>query len=197
MAQALGCGPKTLRAWCNQSIGAGRPAPEVPANESLGEENRRLRQELAEARRANEILKKASVFFAAELEAPHDEMIRFVDMNRDRFGVEAICRVMPETDCGFITSQDYRAAKSRPASARALRDRELIPEIKRVHEQNYRVYGGTEDVARDAQSRLGGGPGSGSPADAQRRGARGTSWPEARHRSSDPGRGRSPGLGEA
>ena len=68
-------------------------------------------------------------------------MIRFIDMNRDDFGVEAICRVMRETECGFITSRAYRAAKTRPASARALRDRSLIPEIERVHEQNYGVYG--------------------------------------------------------
>ena len=34
------------------------------------EENRRLRRELAEARRANEILKAASAFFAAELDRP-------------------------------------------------------------------------------------------------------------------------------
>lgn len=68
-------------------------------------------------------------------------MIRFIDMNRDDFGVEAICRVMRETECGFITSRAYRAAKTRPASARALRDQSLIPEIQRVHAQNYGVYG--------------------------------------------------------
>ena len=39
-------------------------------------------------------------------------MIRFIDMNRDDFGVEAICRVMRETECGFITSRAYRAAKT-------------------------------------------------------------------------------------
>ena len=38
--------------------------------ELLEEENRRLRRELAETRRANEILKKASAFFAAELDHP-------------------------------------------------------------------------------------------------------------------------------
>lgn len=70
VAEALGCGPETLRAWCNQSLGAGKTAPAVPVDEGLGDENRRLRRELAEARRANEILKKASAFFAAELDRP-------------------------------------------------------------------------------------------------------------------------------
>jgi transposase-like protein len=37
----------------------------------LEAENRRLRKELAESQRANEILKKASAFFAAELDRPH------------------------------------------------------------------------------------------------------------------------------
>ena len=42
----------------------------VGPGEPLEEENRRLRRELAEARRANEILKAASAFFAAELDRP-------------------------------------------------------------------------------------------------------------------------------
>lgn len=46
-------------------------------------------------------------------------MIAFIDEHRDQFGVEAICRTLGATECGFIT---YRAAKRRPASARALRD---------------------------------------------------------------------------
>jgi|SRR5699024_4041876 len=70
VAQSLGCGPETLRAWCNQAIAAGKANPAAPTAESLSEENRRLRRELAEARRANEILKKASAFFAAELDRP-------------------------------------------------------------------------------------------------------------------------------
>ncbi|MGW9551465.1 hypothetical protein ACWG8W_10495 [Citricoccus zhacaiensis] len=42
----------------------------MPSSASLEEENRQLRRELAETRRANEILKKASAFFAAELDRP-------------------------------------------------------------------------------------------------------------------------------
>ena len=68
-------------------------------------------------------------------------MIQFIDEHRDRFGVEAICRTLRATTCGFITSRAYRAAKTRPASARALRDEVLLPEIKRIHQENYSVYG--------------------------------------------------------
>ena len=68
-------------------------------------------------------------------------MIRFIDEHRDQFGVEAICRVLSATECGFITSRGYRAAKTRPASARALRDVLLLEELKRIHAENYSVYG--------------------------------------------------------
>ncbi|RRD46216.1 IS3 family transposase, partial [Arachnia propionica] len=72
---------------------------------------------------------------------PHDEMIRFIDEHRDRFGVEAICRTLRATTCGFITSRAYRAAKTRPTSTRAMRDEVLLPEITRIHQENYSVYG--------------------------------------------------------
>ena len=68
-------------------------------------------------------------------------MIAFIDEHRDQFGVEAICRTLRATECGFITSRGYRAAKRRPASERALRDELLIEELKRIHAENYSVYG--------------------------------------------------------
>lgn len=59
----LGILPDTLRGWCKQAdIDDGR-IPGVTTAES--EEIKRLRQENAELRRANEILKTASAFFAA------------------------------------------------------------------------------------------------------------------------------------
>ena len=91
-------------------------------------------------------------------------MIRFIDEHRDQFGVEAICRVLSATECGFITSRGYRAAKARPPSARALRDEVLLPEIRRIHAENYSVYGVRKmhhamrragwDVGRDQVARL-------------------------------------------
>jgi putative transposase len=62
-------------------------------------------------------------------------MIAYIDANRDRFGVEPICRVLP------IAPSTYHAAKRRPPSARALRDEELKAEIARVHAENFGVYG--------------------------------------------------------
>ncbi|WP_306592391.1 IS3 family transposase, partial [Corynebacterium striatum] len=55
--------------------------------------------------------------------------------------VEAICRVLKQADRGFITSRGYRKATTRVPSARALSDNLLIPEIQRVHAENFSVYG--------------------------------------------------------
>jgi putative transposase len=68
-------------------------------------------------------------------------MIQFIDQMRDQFGVEAICRVLRPAVRGFLTSRGFRAAKARPASARHLRDELLVPEVARLHAENYGVYG--------------------------------------------------------
>jgi transposase InsO family protein len=62
-------------------------------------------------------------------------------MYRDQFGVEAICRVLNQTEGGFITSRGYRAALSRPASDRAVKDQLLGREILEVFNAHYQVDG--------------------------------------------------------
>lgn len=68
-------------------------------------------------------------------------MIRYVDQYRDQFGVEAICRTLRATECGFITARGYRAAKSRPRSNRAISDELLTAELVKLHGENFSVYG--------------------------------------------------------
>ncbi|WP_449528529.1 IS3 family transposase [Galactobacter valiniphilus] len=139
VAGLLGMSPETLRVWHRRrEVDAGR-RPGVPSD--VSEETSRLKRENAELRKANEILRAASVFFAKGARPPLDEMIRFIDMHRDQFGVELICRVLRDPVRGFLTSRGYRAAKARPASARQLKDELLVPETVRLHEENYGVYG--------------------------------------------------------
>jgi putative transposase len=56
------------------------------------------------------------------------------------FGVEPICRVLSEHGCKIAPST-YYAAKNRMPSARAVRDAQLDEQIRRVHADNYGVYG--------------------------------------------------------
>lgn len=69
VAGMLGIGSsETLRTWIRRSeIDAGQ-RPGVTAD--LAAENKKLRQDIAELRRANEILKAAAIFFGAELDRP-------------------------------------------------------------------------------------------------------------------------------
>ena len=69
MAEKLGIGTaETLRKWVRQAEVDAGARPGVSSEESA--EIRRLKRENAELRRANEILKAASAFFAAELDRP-------------------------------------------------------------------------------------------------------------------------------
>jgi putative transposase len=68
-------------------------------------------------------------------------MIAFIDMYRNQFGVELICRILRAAIPGFLTSRGYRAARTRPASDREIRDEQLIADLRTVHEKNFSVYG--------------------------------------------------------
>jgi transposase len=70
VARKLGIGSaETLRKWIRRAeVDAGQ-RPGVTTAES--EQIKALKRENAELRRANEILKSASAFFAAELDRPH------------------------------------------------------------------------------------------------------------------------------
>lgn len=69
IAARLGTGsPETLRKWVRQSEVDGGTRPGKTTQELA--EIRELKKENAELRRANEILKAASAFFAAELDRP-------------------------------------------------------------------------------------------------------------------------------
>jgi transposase len=68
VARQLGFGVETVRKWVAQAdVDDGvRPGTTSEENAKI----RRLEQEVRELRRANEILKSASAFFAAELDRP-------------------------------------------------------------------------------------------------------------------------------
>jgi transposase InsO family protein len=90
-------------------------------------------------------------------------MVGFIDAHRDAHGVEPICDVLPIAPSTYY---DHLAKRADPArlSDRARLDEALRPEIRRVFEENWRVYGVRKiwhqlrregfDVARCTVSRL-------------------------------------------
>ena len=68
VADQLGVGVETLRGWVKQAEVDAGVKPGVTTAEA--ERVRQLEQENRELRRANEILRRASAFFAAELDRP-------------------------------------------------------------------------------------------------------------------------------
>jgi transposase len=68
VARDLGVPPETLRRYARRVEADEGLRPDLPSSQER-EEIKALRKEVYELRRANEILKAASVFFATELDA--------------------------------------------------------------------------------------------------------------------------------
>jgi transposase len=68
VAAKLGASPETVRKWVRQAEVDGGQRLGLSTEESA--EIKRLGREVAELRRANEILKAAAAFFGAELDRP-------------------------------------------------------------------------------------------------------------------------------
>jgi putative transposase len=85
-------------------------------------------------------------------------MVAFIDATRDELGVEPICRVLQ------VAPSTYYATKSRPVSARAMRDAVMMPILLALWQANYSVYGAHKlwkaahraghDIGRDQVARL-------------------------------------------
>ena len=62
-------------------------------------------------------------------------MSRFIDVHRERCGVEPICQVLQ------VAPSTYYAARCRPPSARQVRDEALKGKLRQVHAEHFGVYG--------------------------------------------------------
>ncbi|WP_156035520.1 IS3 family transposase [Terrabacter tumescens] len=143
----LGINPDTLRNWVQQAeVDEGhRPGVSTAEAKRIAE----LEREVKELRRANEILRTASAFFAGSGARPQAEvsttvptgvLVEYIDEHRDRFGVEPICTAL--TAAGTqIAPSTYYAAKKRAPSARAMSDAVTLARIVTIHAENYGVYG--------------------------------------------------------
>jgi hypothetical protein len=89
---------------------------------------------------ANEILKAASAFFAAEPGRPQRSWWGSSRSTSPGSGPGPICRVLTQHGWRIAPSTYYDAARGVP-SARARRDELLKAAISCVHMDNYGVYG--------------------------------------------------------
>ena len=119
IAADLGNHPETRRKNVRQAEADSGARPELLSS-SEREKIRQLRKENYELRRANEILKPASVYFAKEVDPDRTKVSRYVDQYRGRFGVEPSCRVL-----GVSASAYYERASGR-RSIRAVEDGRLL-----------------------------------------------------------------------
>jgi transposase len=110
IAADLGMHPETLRKKVRQAEADSGARPELLSS-SEREEIRRLRKENYELRRANEILKSASVFRRGARPRP-TEVSRSIDGHRGRFGVEPICRVLDVSASAYYQRATYSTIAS-------------------------------------------------------------------------------------
>ncbi|MFY7864795.1 IS3 family transposase [Roseateles sp.] len=139
IAPKIGCVPQTLLEWVK------REEVDTGTREGLtSSERERLKQlerENKELRRANDILKAASAFFApGGARPPFEELKRFVDQHRHLYGVEPICQVLQMAPSCY---RRHAARRRHPelCSQRAQRDEVLMADILRVWHANWQVYG--------------------------------------------------------
>lgn len=67
-------------------------------------------------------------------------MTAFIDQYRSAYGVEPICKLLPIAPATYY-ERDARRREPDRLPARAKRDAALMPEIQRVFDDNFRVYG--------------------------------------------------------
>ncbi|WP_112324390.1 IS3 family transposase [Oceanibium sediminis] len=139
ISSKIGCAPQTLNEWVKKAeVDRGDRAG---ITTEMAEKMKALERENRELKQANEILRKASAYFCpGGARPPVQDIIAFIEEHCDAIGVEPICKHLPIAPSTFY---DHMARRANPdlLSDRARRDMTLKPEIERVWEQNYKVYG--------------------------------------------------------
>jgi transposase-like protein len=151
VARELGVHKEAARSWVRQAeLDTGRRRDLLMRDER--EELKRLGKENAELRRANAILKDASVYFATEPDPA--KVTRYIEERRDVFGVLPICRVLE------VPVSSFYARRSRVPSQRQLEDWQLLVEIEAARSGYRRAYGARKtcrrgvEVGRDRVARV-------------------------------------------
>ncbi|WCM92347.1 IS3 family transposase [Acidovorax sp. NCPPB 2350] len=139
IAPKIGCVPQTLNEWVKRAEVDAGVREGVTTSEARRVKD--LEREVKELRRANEILKLASAFFAPGGARPPAQVLKaFIDQHRQAFGIEPLWKVLQVAPSAY---RRHAALLREPHKrcARTLRDEALAPEIERVWHANMQVYG--------------------------------------------------------
>lgn len=139
LSKKFGCSGDTLRGWVKkQDVESGT---RDGVTQSERDELRALHREIRELTQANEILRKASPFFAA---ADLDRLLKrrplLIEDHRGEYGVEAICTILPIAPFTYYHHQSLQRDPSR-AARWAQSDAELCPKIKGSYQTSHKRYG--------------------------------------------------------
>ena len=131
----LGYGVESVRSWVQAGRRRRRARPGLTTVEARADQE--LEQENRELRRANEILKRASGFFAAELDRPRsDRRVHRREPGRVR------SRAHLQGAAGR-SEHLLRRQEPQPPSARAVRDAVMMPVLSRCGSRTARSTGPT------------------------------------------------------
>ncbi|WP_079050862.1 IS3 family transposase [Streptomyces sp. NRRL F-5122] len=138
IADPLDVHPEALRGWVKRA----ETDEGIVTGTTSGDAARiaELEREVKELWRANAIFEVCLGFLRRGAGPSTAMKVAYIDQYKETFGVQPICDVLAETDAPIAPST-YYAARTRPPSARSLRDEEITREIRRIHEANYSVYG--------------------------------------------------------
>ncbi|MEO1849314.1 MAG: IS3 family transposase [Psychrobacter sp.] len=139
IAPKFGCTPETLRSWHQKHLAKQNPV--TVTTESQAARIAELEREIKELKQANEIIRKAAGFFRpGGARPPTQVMVKFIDDEKEKYGVESICRILPIAPSSYYRVKDEQENPEKQ-SRRKQSDKHLMAQIKQIWQASGCRYG--------------------------------------------------------